>query len=327
MLLSYLRTRVWGVAGLGLACIIFAVVFILCGLSAAPVGYAALLFLFFFLCFTVFDFLAFRRRHLRLQHLCGELETAMDHLPEAVGQIEADYQELLRCLHREHQQQETGLRRQYSDMTDYYTTWVHQIKTPIAAMRLLLQEQDTPESRALTDELQEIEQYVEMVLCYLRLSADSTDFLIREYDLDGIVRQAVRRYASRFIQKKLRLVYEPLHLTVLTDEKWLLFVIEQVLSNALKYTPSGSVTIFAEAPRTLCIRDTGIGIEAADLPRIFETGFTGCNGRLDKHATGLGLGLSRRILERLGHRIAVESEPGHGTTVRLFLDRSSLEVE
>ena len=327
MLLSYLRTRIWGAAGLGLACVIFAVVFSLCKLPVAAVGYAALLCLFFLLIFTVFDLLAFRRRHLRLQQLCTELETAMEHLPEAVGQIEADYQELLTCLQREHQQQESGLRRQYSDMMDYYTTWVHQIKTPIAATRLLLQDGDSPEYRALADELQKIEQYVEMVLCYLRLSAGSTDFLIRDYDLDGIVRQAVRRYASQFIQKKLRLVYEPLHLVVLTDEKWLLFVIEQVLSNALKYTPSGSVTIFAEAPGTLCIRDTGIGIEAADLPRIFETGFTGCNGRLDKRATGIGLGLSRRILERLGHRIAVESLPGQGTTVRLYLDRSTLEVE
>ena len=144
---------------------------------------------------------------------------------------------------------------------------------------------------------------------------------------NGHLRNRHTRNRYRIIQKKLRLVYEPLHLVVLTDEKWLLFVIEQVLSNALKYTPEGSVTIFAEAPGTLCIRDTGIGIEAADLPRIFETGFTGCNGRLDKRATGIGLGLSRRILERLGHRIAVESTPGQGTTVRLYLDREPLEVE
>lgn len=149
-------------------------------------------------------------------------------------------------------------------------------------MRLLLQESDTSDSRALAEELQKIEQYVEMVLCYLRLSADSTDFLFREYDLDAIVRQAVRRYASQFIKKKLRLRYEPLGCTVLTDEKWLLFVIEQVLSNAIKYTPSGFIEISLERPRVLCIRDTGIGIDPADLPRIFETGFTGGNGRLDK---------------------------------------------
>lgn len=166
-----------------------------------------------------------------------------------------------------------------------------------------------------------------MVLCYLRLSADSTDFLFREYDLDAIVRQAVRRYASQFIKKKLRLRYEPLGCTVLTDEKWLLFVIEQVLSNAIKYTPSGFIEISLERPRVLCIRDTGIGIDPADLPRIFETGFTGGNGRLDKRATGIGLGLSRRILQRLGHTISVSSAPGKGTTVRIDLDHAALEVE
>ena len=327
MLRSYLKSRRAGIAMFLLACLLFAGIFSLYRLPWQAVGYAALLTAFFLFLFGLFDFLSFRRRHLRLKRLCGELETALDNLPEAVGQIEADYQQLLRCLQDDRRAREGGLKRRYGDMVEYYTIWAHQIKTPIAAMGLLLQDAEAPDVRALTEELQKIEQYVEMVLCYLRLSAESTDFLFREYDLDGIVRQAVRRYASQFIKKKLRLQYEPLNCTVLTDEKWLLFVLEQVLSNAVKYTPSGSVSIFLEEPRVLCIRDTGIGIDPADLPRIFETGFTGGNGRLDKRATGIGLGLSRRILQRLGHTISVSSAPGKGTTIRIGLDRTELEVE
>ena len=175
--------------------------------------------------------------------------------------------------------------------------------------------------------MQSVEQYVEMVLGYLRHESPSSDYVVRNYALDDIVRQAVRKFASQFIRRKLRLEYAPLNVSVITDEKWLLFVIEQVLSNALKYTRSGSVSITLEAPKTLCIRDTGIGIAPEDLPCVFEKGFTGCNGRTDKRATGIGLYLCRRILEKLGHSITIASTPGAGTTVRIGLQQDALEVE
>ena len=162
---------------------------------------------------------------------------------------------------------------------------------------------------------------------YLRLDSGSTDYVLKNYDLDDIVRQAVRKYASQFIRKRIRLIYGSLSCQVLTDEKWLLFVIEQVLSNALKYTRSGEIEITVEAPKTLCIRDTGIGIAAEDLPRIFEKGFTGYNGRSDKKASGIGLYLCRRICGRLNHKMTVTSEVDVGTEVRIALDRKALEVE
>ena len=152
-------------------------------------------------------------------------------------------------------------------------------------------------------------------------------FVFRTQALDDIVRQAVRKFASQFIRRKLRLEYAPLNVSVITDEKWLLFVIEQVLSNALKYTRSGSVSITLEAPKTLCIRDTGIGIAPEDLPRVFEKGFTGCNGRTDKRATGIGLYLCRRTLSQLGHTISIQSTPGKGTAVSIHLQRRDLPLE
>ena len=195
------------------------------------------------------------------------------------------------------------------------------------AARLRLLRRLEQEITLSTEQLQSVEQYVEMVLGYLRLESPSSDYVIRNYALDDIVRQAVRKFASQFIRRKLRLEYTPLNVSVITDEKWLLFVIEQVLSNALKYTRSGSVSITLEAPKTLCIRDTGIGIAPEDLPRVFEKGYTGSNGRTDKRATGIGLYLCRRILAKLGHSITIVSTPGVGTTVRIGLEQDALEVE
>jgi hypothetical protein len=204
---------------------------------------------------------------------------------------------------------------------------VHQIKTPIAVMRMQLQEEDTDANRALLAELFRIEQYVDMVLSYIRLGSSQNDFVIQEYDLDPIIRQAVRKFAPQFVHGRIRLVYEPVSVRVLTDEKWLLFLIEQLLSNAIKYTPKGTVTITVSPQQVLAVADTGIGIAPEDLPRIFEKGFTGYNGRADKKATGLGLYLCRQTADKLGVRLWAHSKPGEGSTFYLDLHRERLVVE
>lgn len=169
----------------------------------------------------------------------------------------------------------------------------------------------------MESELFKIEQYVEMVLQYLRLNSSINDFVLKEYDLDDIIRQAVRKYAPMFVRKKLTLHYDPVQTKVVTDEKWLVFVLEQVLGNAIKYTASGEISIYMEGG-CLVIEDSGIGILPEDLPRIFEKGYTGYNGRSDKKASGIGLYLVRKILNKLGHKILAESEPEKGTKVRLL---------
>lgn len=219
-----------------------------------------------------------------------------------------------------------SMNMKYSDMVDYYTMWVHQIKTPIASMHLILQKEDSEDSRRLRAELFRVEQYVQMVLCFLRLDSDFTDYVIKEYRVDDIIRPAVRRLAPQFIMKKLSLEYEQTDEVALTDEKWLSFVVEQVLSNAVKYTSAGSISIKCDGDR-LVISDTGIGIAAEDLPRIFDKGYTGFNGRADRKASGIGLYLCRRICDNLRHSIKVESAPGHGTTIIIGLERDKLEVE
>ena len=175
-------------------------------------------------------------------------------------------------------------------------------------------------------ELFKTEQYVEMVLTYVRMEDMSGDLMLKEYALDNLIKQALKKYSRMFAMQKLALHYEALRVTVTTDEKWLVFVLEQILSNALKYTKSGSIHIYLSpnAPKTLVIEDTGIGIAPEDLPRIFEKGYTGCNGRADKRSTGIGLYLCRQIMEKLSHTIRIESEMGVGTKVYLGLDTVSL---
>ena len=333
MLWDYIRSRRVTIAVWAIVCAVFAAVFALYSLPLKAVLYGAAVSGFFGLTAAAVDFLYYRRKRLRLKKLADEIIYTIDGLPSPLNGVEADYCELVRILYENMRRAEDEMSEKYSDMTEYYTIWAHQIKTPIAAMGLILQEAGQSAelnrelNRELADNLQKIEQYAEMVMCYLRLDSDSTDFVIKEYDLDGIVRQAVRKFSRQFIRKKLSLTYEPLKKTVLTDEKWLLFVIEQVISNAVKYTKTGGAEIYCEEPLTLCIRDTGIGAAPEDLPRLFEKGYTGCNGRLDKKASGIGLYLCKRICAKLGHNISAENAEGGGMIIRIDLDKINTELE
>ena len=246
-----------------------------------------------------------------------------------MSKIEKDYQELLRLLYDSKMSVIYEKDNSLSNMIDYYSLWAHQIKTPIAAMRLILQSEESQANEELLEQLFRVEQYVEMVLQYLRMESESSDLLIKRYSLDSIVKQAVKKYAKSFIRKKIKLNYEDLSYSVITDEKWLVFVIEQILSNSLKYTSSGSISIYMdkELPDTLVIEDTGIGIQEEDIPRVFEKGFTGYNGRADKKSTGIGLYLCKRIIKKLSHTIAIESTIGKGTKVKIGLDMMDIEIE
>lgn len=324
---SYLKQRKVGIAVFLLFCAIFLCAFALYHLPAGAVLYPAFVCSFIGILILALDFWRVCRKHrelLALQELSAEL---INSLPEASTIEEEDYRQLIRGLQEDYRQLENRMNRRYSDMVDYYTVWVHQIKTPIASMRLSIQNEDSCFSARISDDLFRIEQYVEMVLCYLRLDSESTDYVIQECGLDRIVRQVLKKFAGQFYRRGLKLDYKLSDKAVLTDEKWLSFVVEQVLSNALKYTPSGTITIDMEIPNTLCIRDTGIGIAPEDLPRIFERGYTGYNGRSDKRASGLGLYLCKRICNNLGHTITVNSFPESGTVVRINLDHKKLEIE
>ena len=306
---------------------IFGIVCYLYRLETEAVLYAAGLCLLLAAVVLAVRFYFYRRRHETYRQILANLPLMTEEMPKPQSLPEADAQQIIRTLERILEEEITGRQSAERESMDYYTTWVHQIKTPIAVMRMTLEQEDTEEHRELLAELFRIEQYVEMVLSYLRLGSASSDYVFRECDLDDIIRQAVRKYAGQFVRRRIRLVYEPVEMKVLTDEKWLLFIIEQILSNSIKYTPKGTVTITVMPERILQISDTGIGIAPEDLPRIFEKGFTGYNGRADKKSTGLGLYLCSQAAKRLSHRIWAASEPGVGTAIFLDLNREELQVE
>jgi hypothetical protein len=308
-------------------CLIFVMVFSLYSLETEAVLYAAGLCAFFIAVVLACRFVGYFRAYRQRQQLFDRIELDYGQLPKAKTPAEKDYRQMIQKLGELNHSRLTEWQKQRQESLDYYTTWVHQIKTPIAVMRLNLQGEDTEEHRELLAELFRIEQYVDMVLSYVRLDSEQTDFVFAEYDLDAIIRQVIRKYAPQFVRRKIRLVYEPVQISVLTDEKWLLFILEQLVSNAVKYTPKGTITISVSPQKVLTVSDTGIGIAPEDLPRIFEKGFTGYNGRADKKATGLGLYLCRRTADKLGIRITAQSEPGKGSTFSLDLYKQSMTVE
>ncbi|SDE80957.1 sensor histidine kinase [Eubacterium pyruvativorans] len=258
-------------------------------------------------------------------------------LPVPSSPSEQQEQQLIAALQQSLFEQESRTKNQQDEMLNYYTMWVHQIKTPIAALDLLIQGSDSEASSDMDLELRRIRQYVEMVLSYQRLGSEQTDFLFQNTDLDRVIRTCIKKQSVFFIRKHLSLDFRPTGRTINTDRKWLSFALEQILSNALKYTREGGGIRIAEAPPektlppadrpaengfSLVIEDNGIGIREEDLPRIFDRGFTGRNGREHQKATGIGLYLTAETLKRLGCGISAESEPGRGTRIFVYFPES-----
>lgn len=218
-------------------------------------------------------------------------------------------------------------REKLNDLMDYYTLWAHQIKTPIAASSLLVGEiEDKKVKNQLEQELFKIESYVNIVLQYLRLESFHEDLVLKKENVEDLVKEIVKKYAIFFIQKGLSLNLHDLDRTIITDRKWFVVILEQVLSNSLKYTSQGGIEIYFQED-TLYIKDSGLGIQDADLLRVFERGFSGYNGRLTQQSSGLGLYLSKKIADELGHQISIASQVGHGTTVMISFSEKKMIFE
>lgn len=325
LLYRYLKDH-WSILFLFLFCNVFLIiVFLLYGIALEIVLYPVLVCDFICIGYGITCFLKHVKRYEQIANIKEVAYVDEKLYPVWINDIERKEFCLIGELRNQLQETNKQNEKVIQDMLDYYTVWVHQIKTPIAAMKLRLQNEDSPLSRKLQTDLFRIEQYVEMVLTYLRLSSNQTDYLFQKYDVDDLLKRVIRKYADEFIERKITLDYQPVHLQVITDEKWIGFVFEQVLSNALKYTPAGQICIYCVDDDTVCIEDSGIGIRKEDLPRIFENGFTGYNGRLSPQASGLGLYLCKQICLKLHHDIEASSEIGAGTKVYVhFLQNTNL---
>lgn len=329
----------WGLALLSCG-IMMAAVMALNGIPDEEILYGLFLCLVLFAVIMAGDFSGYWKKYKRLKEMEHSVTVTLEGILKTDEPLQQEYQILVKKLFEENRRLTNEFVQRERDLMEYYTLWVHQIKTPIAALKLLLEEGAVREScdekgsagqgegeweesfcneRERNEELQElfrIEQYAEMALQYMRLGSEITDFVLKKVDLDAVIREAVHKYAKQFIRKKIALNYDKVDTMVLTDEKWLEFVIEQLLSNALKYTSKGSISIYVEDGK-LILTDTGIGIRQEDLPRVCEKGYTGYNGHADKRSTGIGLYLCSSILKKLGHTFVITSEEGSGTSVRI----------
>lgn len=292
------------------------IVFYLYSLPIEPVLYIFLLMLFFGVLIFVITYIKNLKKAKEREHLLYSVRTD-DAFPEAENLLEKDYQEMIVILKKELADLRNTYETARQEEVDYYTTWVHQIKTPIAVLRMQLGECEMEFSRKMEPELFRIEQYVDMVLQYIRLDSVN-DLVVTEHSLDELIRETIRKYAAQFVYKRLKLVFEGTTRNIITDKKWFSCIIEQLISNAIKYTNSGCITIVVKDD-ILQISDTGIGIAKEDIPRIFEKGFTGRNGHVEKQSSGLGLYLCKRAATLLDINISVDSTVDEGTTFSLDL--------
>ena len=207
---------------------------------------------------------------------------------------------------------------QKDDLNAYFLMWLHQIKTPMTVSKLLLEKPNDTTNTKLKMQLMYIEQYINMAMNYLKMIDHSTDMDITEVNLDDIIKNLLKKYSLLFIHNHISLEYQSNLTYVISDSQWLTILIEQILSNALKYTENGKIAIqYLEEKHALEIRDTGIGIRSEDIPKIFDRGYSGFNGRMNEKSSGLGLYLARKISERLNIQIEVESKLSKGSIFRL----------
>lgn len=324
LFLLYIKQHKKGIFIWILFCLLFIISFILYRLPLKAVIYPALICLIFGVIFICIGFLNKVRKHNQIVTMKKITADMISYMPPIECIEDNDYQEVIESLKDEVLNLSASTTERYKNLMEYYTLWVHQIKIPITSMQLTLQNEDTPIFRKLSSDLSQISQYVEMVLAFMRLESDYSDYVFKKHDVGNIIKNSITRFASEFIDRKIGIEYEPIEKIIVTDEKCFSFVIDQLLSNALKYTRKGSIKIYMK-DTILCIEDTGIGIASEDLSRIFEKGYTGYNGRIYKKASGIGLYLCKRICNNLEIDIYVTSELYRGTTVHINLEQNNLK--
>ena len=259
------------------------------------------------LVYHIHSFHRFKRHVERLEHQCS-----LDGLEGLEKILYEKWTSSKKDLYVLEQKSKQDIR----DMTDFYTLWVHQIKTPIAAMNMLCEEGDGDKMIAFSSELLKMEQYVDLLLAYFRLGEDFKDYRFERIDPDLWLKKSIRKFADLFIQKGLTMEYTPAHREILLDSKWFSLMIDQILSNAIKYTDQGGIKIYWEGD-TLIIEDTGIGIPEVDLPRVMEKGYTGYNGRMFTNSTGVGLFIVKTAADHLHVEVGIASEVSKGTKISL----------
>ncbi|SFB07985.1 hypothetical protein SAMN05216312_103386 [Cohnella sp. OV330] len=305
------------------------------GVDSGTVLYTASACIVFTIVYACAGYLHRRGFYREIELSMDGRDVKVDHLPKPQTQGQARLLAFVRRRQDEHEERLNSLRAEIREHQDFVMSWIHEVKLPIAAVRLLLEREEAlPEPLAdkLEDEIAKIDSYVEQALYFSRIDSFSKDYFIAELPLQTVVKASVRKYAKLFINKRIAFEIQEGEFRAHSDGKWLAFIVEQIMANALKYTPEqGRIAAGWDedaAEKRLWIEDDGIGIPPEELGRVFDKGFTGTNGRNHAKSTGLGLYLARQMAHKLGHRLSVSSEPGAGTRLTIHFPkfRSYMDV-
>lgn len=316
--INYLKEKKFIILVFFLILLVFALIYSLYDVREEAIQYAGLLSILIVILFMVFDFIAYKNKLNDLRRIEEQIDISL--LPLSKIQTEKEYQRILNSLSKNYIEYDKRNQEDRKSLEEFFIMWTHQIKLPISALNTYIDSNDEINKVVLKGQIKKIQQYSDMVMAYIRLESEKSDLLFEEHDLDEIIKFVIKEFKLDFINKKLSLNFQPTGLKVITDKKWFTFALEQILSNAVKYTKVGGVSIAHEGMK-LVIKDTGIGIKEADLPRIFDKGYTGYNGRINSEASGLGLFLVKRTLDKLNHEISIESKLNEGTKVGIILTK------
>ena len=307
------KTSIIGILG------VYAILFVFVYLYRIPIEvilYPYILTIVFVLIVSLFDYIKYKEKVNKIIQICNDISSCYSVKINDKNIFDEYYLDIINELLKENRKQVSQIQKRVSDINDYFSIWVHQIKTPIASMKLKI-DNEQMDLLQLASDLNRIDHYVDLVLSFLKFDEEKIDLYFRKTDVDKIMRESLKKFSNDFIIKKIRLDYKLSKREVLTDEKWLSFVFDQLLSNALKYTDKGTITIYYDGDSCLCIKDSGIGIALADMERLFEKGFTGYNGRQYKKASGIGLYMCKRMCDKLNIAISIESVVDEYTLVKL----------
>ena len=307
------KTSIIGILG------VYAILFVFVYLYRIPIEvilYPFILTIVFVLMVLLFDYIKYKEKVNKIIQICNDISSCYSVKINDKNIFDEYYLDIINELLKENRKQVSQIQKRISDINDYFSIWVHQIKTPIASMKLKI-DNEQMDLLQLASDLNRIDHYVDLVLSFLKFDEEKIDLYFRKTDVDRILRESLKKFSNDFIIKKIRLDYKLSKREVLTDEKWLSFVFDQLLSNALKYTDKGTISIYYDGESCLCIKDSGIGIALADMERLFEKGFTGYNGRQYKKASGIGLYMCKRMCDKLNIAISIESVVNEYTLVKL----------
>ncbi|MEG0857601.1 MAG: sensor histidine kinase [Terrisporobacter sp.] len=257
-------------------------------------------------------------------------------LPEVIGEsnsmIGEEINEILKELSRDMHENVKYYRNMQEEYREYIEMWVHEIKTPIASSKLLIENNNNEITRKIDTQINKIENFVEQVLYYSRSDEVGRDYIIKKIDLSQVVKTVIKKNQRDFISKRISLELEDIDEIIYSDTKWVEFILNQIVGNAIKYSKGKEDKIKIKSKKiansvVLTIEDNGVGIIERDINRVFEKGFTGENGRKFGKSTGIGLYLCKKLCDKLGLSLSIESNINEGTKISIIFPQSENILE